>query len=194
MSLMSPPSFTTATPSMVTAALQARGSVDPHNGSPPPMMVIPHTKTPGAPFQLPPQIISAAEAAAKAAFGSAMIKEPQAEEPHDSPIETLKRPLPLIPPPPTDERNNDLADVQSMLSMARTGVDNIEKSQDSDDENSGMDEKTLSSHEGICLIEDPIIRDMKLKGNLIYIPLSYFVYCTINFMENNFKIFLRTKN
>ena len=40
----------------------------------------------------------------------------------------------------------------------------LEKSQDSDTENSGMDEKTLSSHEGICLIEDPVIRDMKLKG------------------------------
>ena len=67
-------------------------------------------------------------------------------------------------PPPSEEKNNDLADVQSMLSMAKTGVDNIEKSQDSDTENSGMDEKTLSSHEGICLIEDPVIRDMKLKG------------------------------
>merc|ERR1719264_720092 len=47
--------------------------------------------------------------------------------------------------------------------MAKTGVDNIEKSQDSESENEN-DEKTLSSHEGICLVEDPIIRDMKLKG------------------------------
>ena len=164
MNLVSPPSFTTTSPSMVTAALQAQGPLDTLNGSPPPMMVIPHTKTPGAPFQLPPQIISAAAAAAEAASRSTIIKDPIAESPPSTPIDPPK--IPLLPPPPSEEKNNDLADVQSMLSMAKTGVDNIEKSQDSDTENSGMDEKTLSSHEGICLIEDPVIRDMKLKGRI----------------------------
>ena len=170
MSLMSPPSFTTSTPSMVTAALQARGPVDPHNGSPPPMMVIPPSVVPKPPFQLPPQIISAAAASAAAAAAEAAsrsMKDHQQQKEDNSrllenPKElTTKRPL-LIP----EEEKSDLADIQSMLNMAKTGVaDTTEKAaQDSDDENSGMDEKTLSSHEGICLVEDPIIRDMKLKG------------------------------
>lgn len=162
--LMSAPTFTTTSPSpaMITAALQAQRPEN-FNGSPPPMMVIPHTaKPPGslAPLlPLPHQIISAA---AEAASRSIKHQQHQVNDtPHEPPT---KAPLlPLLTPP--DEEKNDLADVQSMLSMAKTGVDNIEKSQDSESENEN-DEKTLSSHEGICLVEDPIIRDMKLKGNL----------------------------
>ena len=167
--LMSAPTFTTTSPSpaMITAALQAQRPEN-FNGSPPPMMVIPHTaKPPGALaplLPLPHQIISAA---AEAASRSIKHQQHQVnEDPLDTPHESPKGPLlPLLTPP--DEEKNDLADVQSMLSMAKTGVDNIEKSQDSESENEN-DEKTLSSHEGICLVEDPIIRDMKLKGNPIF--------------------------
>ena len=171
--LMSAPTFTTTSPSpaMITAALQAQRPEN-FNGSPPPMMVIPHiphtAKPPGALaplLPLPHQIISAA---AEAASRSIKHQQHQVnEDPLDTPHEPPKGPLlPLLTPP--DEEKNDLADVQSMLSMAKTGVDNIEKSQDSESENEN-DEKTLSSHEGICLVEDPIIRDMKLKGNLFLI-------------------------
>lgn len=64
-----------------------------------------------------------------------------------------------------EEEEEDLADVQSMLKLQSNTVQDIDKQHpDSDTETSVMEEKTLSSHEGICLVEDPIIRDMKLKG------------------------------
>ena len=178
--LMSAPTFTTTSPSpaMITAALQAQRPEN-FNGSPPPMMVIPHTaKPPGALaplLPLPHQIISAA---AEAASRSIKHQQNQVnEDPLDTPHESPKGPL-LTPP---DEEKNDLADVQSMLSMAKTGVDNIEKSQDSESENEN-DEKTLSSHEGICLVEDPIIRDMKLKGN----PISTYFFAMRTFISKTF--------
>lgn len=109
-------------------------SVTARPDSPVPLMIKP---------RIPSNIISAAAAAA----AEAALKEPLDEKDEE------------------EEEEEDLADVQSMLKLQSNTVQDIDKGHhDSDTETSVMEEKTLSSHEGICLVEDPIIRDMKLKG------------------------------
>ena len=170
-----PPSMMTAqtasaAAAAVTAALKAQRPLEA------PMMVLPTmpimptlpptsiARVPG-PF-LPQQVISAAAAAAAAEAAKSL--RPLHIDTKEDPVEVPQTNDPQLSPEDDgedeDDKNNDLPDVQSMLTLAKTGVDNIDKPQDSDTEASINEERTLSSHEGICLVEDPVIRDMKLKG------------------------------
>ena len=145
--------------------------------SPPPIVVLPPTRpstavSGGMPLQLPPQVLSAAAAAAAAEAAAAVAKKeaianntqddrrPNTEDREDRKLghntENGNN------KENTPESTNDLADVQSMLTMAKTGVHN--KLDESDAGETTENEKSVSGHEGVCLIEDPIIRDMKLKG------------------------------
>ena len=49
-----------------------------------------------------------------------------------------------------------------MINITKTAT--LEKQDNSEDPEGSIEERNLSSHEGVVLIEDPVIRDMKLKG------------------------------
>lgn len=147
---MASTSFQTPPTSPSTLGMQQLQQKQPMPSSSTSLMILPTVTPASTPTKniippLPPQIIEAA----KAAITQSSSGEPNVDVDDED---------------EDDEDKNDLADVQSMLNMAKTGVDSIERHHDSDTEASVNDEKALSSHEGVCLVEDPIIRDMKLKG------------------------------
>ena len=169
-------------PSSRPSSTSRSGDVD----SPPPIIVMPPTRHhPSMPLQLPSQVLSAAAAAAAAEAAAVAVAasaknniniedddddeisvddEDKNNACHDQESNTGEDGSMTHQNNVGGGNANDLADVQSMLSMVKSG--SVHKLDESDaGENSTTDqEKSMTGHEGVCLIEDPIIRDMKLKG------------------------------
>ena len=146
-----PPSALSTLPSPSVAG----GGAD----SPPPIIVLPPSSRPSGSVHLPgipyppPQVVSITPSEPPPKAESIADDEEEANE-HDDEDTLNKENNP-------EGNGNDLADVQSMLTLAKSsGVHKLDES----DAGEANEEKSVSGHEGVCLVEDPIIRDMKLKG------------------------------